>query len=230
MDHEFIITPMSEWQTPEWVLSLELERCVGVGNGHSVGVGKIYRLIKTSPGPGTGMSSSSILVEIEPGLSYTAALYFLGRSVEAMIARCLIDSQGLCFEKEIMGCTKDESTEYENVSKKKQIKMSQFDQVCHNILYPSAWTPQAFTPRRMYYRAHQSKCSIAPTRLLNRRFRSELTLWCAACPLETRRGPRRERLDVTYPSMRGECRWHTSVDMHSEAALTANDCRLARTA
>lgn len=45
-----------------------------------------YRLIKTSPGPGSGISSSSIFVEMEPGLSYTAALYFFGRSTEPIFA------------------------------------------------------------------------------------------------------------------------------------------------
>jgi len=38
------------------------------------------RRTRTSPGPGSVVSSFSILVEIVPGLSYTTALYFLGMS------------------------------------------------------------------------------------------------------------------------------------------------------
>lgn len=37
-------------------------------------------LISTSPGPGSGVSNVVILVEMEPGLSYTTALYCLGIS------------------------------------------------------------------------------------------------------------------------------------------------------
>ena len=39
-----------------------------------------HRLIKTSPGPGSGVSRVSILVEILPGSSYTQALCCLGIS------------------------------------------------------------------------------------------------------------------------------------------------------
>ena len=45
---------------------------------------------RTSPGPGSGVSSSSILVEMVPGLSYTIALYFLGMSNVFSVAAAAI--------------------------------------------------------------------------------------------------------------------------------------------
>lgn len=55
------------------------------GKGKGEEKGETYRLIKTSPGPGSGISSSSIFVEIVPGLSYTMALYFFGMASEDAI-------------------------------------------------------------------------------------------------------------------------------------------------
>ena len=61
-------------------------------NYEEVMIGKFkrraYKLINTSPAPGSGISNSSIFVLIEPGLSYTTALYFLGMSTEAIFAHC----------------------------------------------------------------------------------------------------------------------------------------------
>ena len=42
-----------------------------------------YILIRTSPGPGSGVSRLSTLTEIWPGTSYTAALYCFGISTAA---------------------------------------------------------------------------------------------------------------------------------------------------
>jgi hypothetical protein len=85
------MTPMSEWQTPECVLERWLEtevmiRGIVFEKAFRVKEMRTYRLIKTSPGPGSGISSSSIFVEMEPGLSYTAALYFFGISTEPIFA------------------------------------------------------------------------------------------------------------------------------------------------
>jgi hypothetical protein len=51
---------------------------------------KTHKRTSTSPGPGSGVSSSTILVEIVPGLSYTIALYFLGMSKVFCVAAAAI--------------------------------------------------------------------------------------------------------------------------------------------
>lgn len=56
--------PRSEWQTPEWVLVSRLGHLL-----ERIGVGCAYSLTRTSPGPGSGRSSSMTLVEMLPGLS-----------------------------------------------------------------------------------------------------------------------------------------------------------------
>lgn len=63
----FVMTPKSEWQTPECVL----HRFVSFPRATLLKKIKkeTHKLIKTSPGPGSGISSSTILVEISPGLS-----------------------------------------------------------------------------------------------------------------------------------------------------------------
>ena len=76
------MTPRSEWQTPECVLRASVRHCLelrktsndeanfdGKLEEHGEEDKKTHKLIKTSPAPGSGMSSSSIFVEMDPGLS-----------------------------------------------------------------------------------------------------------------------------------------------------------------